>query len=248
MGTIIIIMRQQFRYLIKSPVTLMILIFAPVFLIFIMGQSMYALFESDPGMPGAMDYLGITILTMGVMLGGFIPAWLILNDGKYKTAIRLEISPVSMTNVYIGKFASSFLILVLLSMIIMLICGLVLSINYGTDIVLLFLPVASLAFFSTSLGSLVAVTFRNEKAANGLLNTFFPLLIFLGGGYFKLPDEGFLKDISIISPVRWANLALTDLANSGANEKIGPAILVSVVPGIVFVLLAVLRVNRGRKI
>ncbi len=247
MGTVLIIMRQQFRYLIKSPVTLMIFIFAPVFLVFILGQGLYAVFEADPGMPGAMEYFGLTILTMAAVLGGFISTWLIKNEGRYNTEMRLKISPVSMTSVYLGKLASSFVILVSLCMVIMFICRLVLSINYGSDIVLLLLLVAALAFFSTSLGSVIAVAFENEKAANGLLNTFFPLLIFLGGGYFKIPDKGFLKEISVVSPVRWVNLALNDLVYSGRTENIITAFLVCLVPGTVFVLLAVLIVRRGRK-
>lgn len=246
MGTIIIIMRQQLRYLIKSPVTMLVFIFAPVFLIFLLGQGLQAIFAADPDGPGAMNYFGLTLLTMAVMLGGYISAWLINNEDRFKTITRLEISPISMINVYLGKLASSFLMLVSIVIIIMIICNLVLSIEYGNNIPLLLLLVSALAFFSSSLGSLISVLIKNEKAVDGLLNTFFPLLIFLGGGYFIIPDEGFFKEISVISPVRWVNLAINDLVYKGTGQHNAAALLVCIIPGIVFVLLAVLKISRRR--
>ena len=236
MNNIFILAKQQALQMFKSPLTLILFLFGPVCLIFVLGQALSAVYDANPAMPSAMEYFGITILTMAVMFGSFIASIAINGERKNNTILRLKTAPVKSTSVFIAKFAAMLIIIFLLGAAIILICSLLLNINYGTHIGELLLIIASLAVFSCSLGMSVSTLIENEKSASSILNSIVPLIIFLGGGYFAIPDAGFLKDISVISPLRWVNLAVNAEVLKGSHEYTLRAIIFCLALGIALIV------------
>lgn len=206
--TIQLLARHQVRLLTKNPGMIALFIIGPVFIIFIIGQALAGVFENAGMGIQAMDYFGATILTLAVFQGTSIAAWGMLKEKKSNTESRLALSPVRKEALLWGTFLGTWLFLGILSFIVLFLLKNILSVHYGPSTPSVLLLLAAESFLASAAGVSLAVLLEKEKAANAVISSLVPVLIFIGGGYSPLPESGFLHDLAIISPIRWLNLAL----------------------------------------
>lgn len=238
--------RQQVRLLLKSPGVLALFIVGPLFIIFVFGQAFTAIFAAGDQGFDAMQYFGVTLLTMAVFQGSFIASWAVFKERRSNTEARLGVAPIGRVSATLGAFLGSWLSLAILGCVIMAAASVFLSIDYGERPWLSALLVGAEALLAASLGVSMAVVFGQERAANGLMNAIVPLLVFIGGGYTIIPESGFLHDLSRFSPIRWINLAMLDLAVPGPGEYAIPALGFSLAVSAALMTLACLRLWRKR--
>jgi ABC-2 type transport system permease protein len=221
---IALIARHQIRLFSKSLAILVLFVVAPFFIIYIFGQAFTSIFAASGAGIRAMDYFGITLLTLAVFQGTSIASWGVFKEKKSNTEPRLAIAPIGKGEVVYGTFIGTWISLYFLSCLVLLLVKVFLSVNYGPSIALTLLLLAAETSLAAALGVSCAVLVDQERTANGIINAVVPFLVFLGGGYTVIPESGFLHDISVLSPIRWLNLAMITAIRPGPNEYIGVAL------------------------
>ena len=234
---------NQIRLFSKSSGTLALFIIGPVFIIYLIAQAFTGIFASGGQGLRALDYFGVTILTITVFQGTSVASWAIFKDKRSNTEVRISLAPVKKWEFLCGTFLGVWVSLAVLSCAIFVLLILLLSVDYGPrpGFALLFLTAE--AFLAAAIGVSLAVLLDNEKAANGIVSTIVPLFVFIGGGYMMIPETGFLADISVLSPIRWLNLALLSEASGSPNKEYALTALL-----FCFALSAVLLAGAGIKV
>ncbi len=240
-----IIVRHQIRLFLKTPGILVLIIAAPLFLIFIFGQAFTGIWDKASMGFSAMDYFGITLLTLTLFNGAMVAAWGVSKERKSNTEPRLGIAPLRRGTVVWGTFLGIWVILTALSFILVFLARFVLSVDYGPSAAPVLLVMAGETLLAASLG--VSASFLlPEKAANAILSTGVPLFCFLGGCYTMIPETGFLHDIAVVSPLRWVNLALLAEAAREGNGYTASALLFCVLLSVILMGLTGFGIRRKR--
>jgi ABC-2 type transport system permease protein len=242
--TLLIIAKEQIRLFLKKPNMLLIFIAVPFFMILLFGQAFSKIFLSAD--IRAIDYFGTTLLTMGICQGAFIAYWGVSKDKKSNTAVRMAIAPVAKSAVVFGTFFGTWICLLALGGIVFIAAKYLLSVDYGPSIGLTILLLGTESFFSAAFGLSISVLIEDEKSSGAILNTFIPLIVFLGGGYTMIPDSGFLHDIAIISPVRWINLAMFSALKNETNNYAEMAVIICVLVSVLLLGMTALKTGRRR--
>lgn len=238
--------RHQVQLFLKSPGVMALFIVGPIFIIFVFGQAFTAIFAAGGQGFDAMQYFGVTLLTMAVFQGSFIASWAVFKERRSNTEVRLGVAPIGRLSATLGAFLGSWLSLAALGCAVMALASVLLSIDYGERLWLSALLICAEALLAASLGVSLAVIFGEERAANGVMNALVPALVFIGGGYTIIPESGFLHELARFSPLRWINLAMLDLAMPGPGEYIAAALTFSLTASAALMTLACLRLWRNR--
>lgn len=243
--TLIIFIRHQIRLFLKSPNLLILVIAAPLFMIFIFGQAFSAIFSQAGSEISSRDYFGITLLTLAVFNGTFIASWGIYKEKKSNTEPRITAAPVNTGTVIFGTFLGTWIILTILSFLIILLASFVLSVNYGPSPGLPLLLISAETILAAAFGVCMAFLLQ-EKISNALLSIGVPLFVFLGGSYTMIPETGFLHDLSYFSPLRWINLALLEANKQGGNAYTLPALTFCGILSALFLGLTAIKLGRKK--
>jgi len=182
-----IIIRHQIRLFLKNPGILMLVIAAPLFLIFIFGQTFAGIWEEGELGFRALDYFGATMLTLVVFNGAMIASWGVNKERRSNTESRLGVSPLRRGTIVWGTFLGTWILLAALSFILVFLVRFVLSVDYGPSVA----PVLLLMTGETFLAAAMGISFSfllPEKAANTILSAGVPVLCFLGGCYTMIPE------------------------------------------------------------
>lgn len=180
--------------------------------------------QSVPGI-GAMQVLF-------TVLGGMVT---LIRERKQWTLQRLMAMPISRAEILGGKILTYFL-LGMIQYAIILVVGIFVGVNYGSNIFALLLLVSAFVLCVTALTFTIATRIQNESQANSLSTLLGLLLAPLGGAWWPLaivPD--FMKVIGHASPVAWVMDGFNDLIFYGGG-------LVDVLPevGVLLVATAIL--------
>jgi len=238
--------RHQLRLQLRSPGILALFVVGPLFIIFVFGQAFTAIFAAGNQGFSAMQYFGVTLLTMAVFQGSFLASWAVFKEKRSNAEARLGVAPIGRVSATLGAFLGSWLSIAAIGCVVMALGSVFLSIDYGDRPWLSALLVCVEALLASSLGVSLAVVFGQERAANGVLNAIVPLLVFIGGGYTIIPDSGLLHELSRFSPIRWINLAMLDLALPDTGEYVAAALSFSLAASAALMSIACLRSWRKR--
>ncbi|UWG97149.1 ABC transporter permease [Dehalobacter sp. DCM] len=191
--------------------------------------------------PGALDYYAVTMLTLILMYASQSGFWSIKTEKSYKTGNRMLCAPVNRMEILAGKTLGSIFVTVLQGTIVLLFSTYALKAYWGTDIPTIFLIIISEAILAVSLGTGIAYLIHNDGAGNAILNIIVPVLVFLGGGYFQLPESSsVLQKITAISPIKWTNDALFRVIYDKDYTYVIAAIAVNLLAAALFLGIAAL--------
>ena len=175
------------------------------------------------------------------------------NESFENTLSRLRVSKVSSSNIIISKVILGVLIGIIQVITIYLISKFILNINWGENLIEMFIVLISLIIFSSMLGVTISFIFKDSKAAASLINTLLIILGFLGGSYVPI---SLIKSVVItniickLSPTYWANISLLSLS-SGINTNYSTiSIMISLELSAVFLIICIISNNlrRGDKV
>jgi ABC-2 type transport system permease protein len=176
--------------------------------------------------PGSLDYYAVTMMTMILLYASLTGLWSVREDITQMTAGRILCAPVKRYEFLTGKW--------------------VLKANWGSDLISVLLLLTTYSIMAVSLGVGLAYLFQKADAANGLLNTIIPVVVFLGGGYVPLSEMGSVfNGISNISPVKWANTALFRLIYDQDYSQFATSVLINLSAAAVFILISALFSRKG---
>lgn len=189
--------------------------------------------------PGSMDYYGVTMLTLIVMYASMTGLWAIKSEQLQKTGNRMLCSPVNSYEILVGKVLGGILVTIVQFGIVILVSKYILKVYWGSNIWVILLIILSEAIMAISIGTGIAYLIKNDGAANGLLNTLIPIIVFFGGGYMPLSQmSGDLLKITNISPLKWVNDSIFRVVYDGDYSKVIPAIAINLVVAAVFVVVS----------
>lgn len=200
--------------------------------------------QSNKG-PGALDFYGITILTMIIMYGTFISSYGIIDERVQGTLSRISVTPVKRYQIFLGISLGSLLQIVIQGALIILIGHYFLNVNYGTRPLSLLTILLSQALMVVSLGIFLAFNLKDVKVVDTIINIVAQLTVFVGGGYFILPEGSFIDRVSKFSPIYWINRGLLEAIHTDNAIYIKPAIFIPLTIALVLTLLTTVRFKKG---
>lgn len=138
---------------------------------------------------------------LGSMLGFAIS---IAKEETLGTIVRLKVAPISRTSILVGKALACFLtILLVIGLLTTL--GLLLGLQLETaNVPKLIIAALCIAFCFTGVMMVISVLGRTEQAVTGAGVSTMMIIAMLGG--CMVPSmflPGFMKQLSVVSPVRW---------------------------------------------
>ncbi|MED5016260.1 ABC transporter permease [Paenibacillus chibensis] len=196
--------------------------------------------------PGAIDYYAIAMTVMiglwGAMSGGSLIRYEIVRG----TSARLAAAPVRKSEIFIGKVLGSVVINMLCVLVIVLFSKYVFKAYWGSHLLPVFIVLLTEVVMSISLGLAISYMMKGEPSG-GIVMIIVQLASFLGGAYFPLGNDsgGFLGSVSSLSPIRWANQALTGIIYNHSMSSAWTAMTLNI--GLAVLFLAVAAVMMQRK-
>jgi ABC-2 type transport system permease protein len=186
--------------------------------------------------PKAMDYYGVTMLTLIILYSSLTGAHAIKDEKTAKTMSRLLCAPIKKYEVLTGKILGALVITSLQVLVVILISKFLLKAYWGNHLGIISLLLASEVVMAVSLGIGLAFIVRNER---GILNAIIPLMAFFGGSYIPIEELGkTMLFISNYSPVRWVNKAIFSVIYSNDYSSVAQAIMINLSIAVVFVVIA----------
>ncbi len=187
----------------------------------------------------SMDYYAISMTTMIALYSALSGSFLFRSERTRNTAIRLMASPVSKGSLFAGKVLGSTIINLLCVLAVFLFSKFVYDADWGDHYGMVFLVLATEVIFSISLGLGLSYLLKGDSARSFIM-IFTQIASFVGGAYFPVEDRdgaSFFQMLPYISPLHWANSALTNIIYSddlmaalptiGVNLGIAAAFLIT---------------------
>lgn len=146
------------------------------------------------------------------------------------TFTRLRISKANNLSVIISKIILGIVIGMIQVIIIYFISTVFLKINWGENLLDIFIVLISFITFSSVLGVSISMIFKDNKAASSVINILIIILGFLGGSYMPI---SLIKSTQItnilcqLTPTYWANISLLSLSTGLSSNYTYKSIFIS---------------------
>ncbi|MFD0713044.1 ABC transporter permease [Paenibacillus sp. GCM10027626] len=164
-------------------------------------------------MPGSFDYYAVVITVMVGLWGAMSAGRLIRSEIVRGTAVRFVAAPVRKSDIFIGKVLGSIVLNLLCVIIVMVFSKYVFKAYWGEHTGVVLAVLFSLVMISVSFGLAVGYVLKGA-ASTGVINLIVQLCSFFGGAYFPIGEDagqGMMGFLVQLSPIRWANRALTEI-------------------------------------
>jgi ABC-2 type transport system permease protein len=153
------------------------------------------------------DYYGVTILLYIVLNVSTTAANSFMERSLKTTNLRVMFSPIRNSYIYLSKIAATFIFTSVCFVVLMLLSGALLGVNYGGRNAL---PVLALVLLFDLLSAVIGVffccIFKSEELTNKILSLVNNLFAILGGLFFQMGGLGrTVEVISGISPAKWVS-------------------------------------------
>lgn len=146
------------------------------------------------------------------------------------TFTRLRMSKANNLSVVISKIILGIVIGMTQVIIIYFISTVFLKINWGENLLDIFIVLISFITFSSVLGVSMSMIFKDNKAASSVINILIIILGFLGGSYMPI---SLIKSTQItnilcqLTPTYWANISLLSLSTGLSSNYTYKSIFIS---------------------
>ncbi|MCM1990487.1 ABC transporter permease [Oceanirhabdus seepicola] len=202
--------------------------------------------KDDSKAPRAIDYYGITMLTMIIMYMTTMASEYVLLEKKLGTEKRINITNTTGTEMFFGKLLAQVVTGVIQIALIMGVSSLVYKVNYGDDLISVILIIASQGILMIAIGLATGIFTNPDSPSESILNILIPILVFLGGGYFPINNLGskFLTNLGNISPVKWINQSLLDVIYEGSYTMVNKLLLINGAVTLILLIIVALKFRR----
>jgi ABC-2 type transport system permease protein len=192
--------------------------------------------------PGAMDYYAIAMTTMIALYAAMGASNLMRGERSLKTADRLLASPVTRGEILLGKILGSLVLNSLCILIVVVFSKFAFKANWGDHLGMVLLILLTEVILAVSFGLGLSYIAKTGAAARIIIMIVVQLASMVGGAYYKLSDT---SGISSLSPLTWANTAITKIIYGNDLAAAIPAISLNL--GISAVFLAIVIVSLQKR-
>ena len=162
-------------------------------------------------------------------------------EGLQGTITRIRMSKTSNLSVILSKIILGIIIGILQTIVIYLVSTVFLGVNWGNDLIQIFMVIVSFIIFSSVLGVASSMIFSDNKTASSFINTVIIILGFLGGSYMPISLIKSTKLTNILcqlTPTYWANISLLSLSTGLNSDYTYISISLSLSISAILILLA----------
>ena len=162
-------------------------------------------------------------------------------EGLQGTITRIRMSKTSNLSVILSKIILGIIIGILQTIVIYLVSTVFLGVNWGNDLIQIFMVIVSFIIFSSVLGVASSMIFSDNKTSSSFINTVIIILGFLGGSYMPISLIKSTKLTNILcqlTPTYWANISLLSLSTGLNSDYTYISISLSLSISAILILLA----------
>lgn len=228
--------KRNFKEIIRDPLSIIFIIFLPLFLLFIFPQFNIPndMFKIENFTPGIVVF-GFTFITL-------FTSTLISKDRGTSLLSRLYASPMKPSE-YIFGYSLSVLPIVLIQNVIFFITAIFFGLDFNVNIIFAVLASIPISLIFISLGILIG-SLVSDKAAPGVSSILVQLVVFTSGMYFPADMLGTIfKKICYILPFSRCIDIIREILNGGYNNIL-PNSIVLLIYIIITTLLAAIVFKR----
>ncbi|RJG17691.1 ABC transporter permease [Paenibacillus thiaminolyticus] len=194
--------------------------------------------------PDSFGYYAIAMTTMIALYSVFSAGYLFRGERIRNTAIRLMAAPIGKGEIFIGKVIGSTFINLLCVLLVVLFSQFAFHADWGTHYGMIFLVLLTEVLLAVRMGVAVSFLLQGESS-QGIIMMFTQVASFIGGAYFPIGEtEGIMTWITNLSPLRWANTALTEIIYAGNAAAGWPAIGLNTGIAALFLFIVVISMRR----
>jgi ABC-2 type transport system permease protein len=160
----------------------------------------------------SMDYYAVAMTTMIALYGAIYASSLIRSERVRNTALRLVAAPIGKGEIFLGKILGYLFVNALCLLVVIIFSHFAFKANWGDHIGIVFILLLSEVFLALSIGLGISYMAKTPDASKMIIMVFLQLSSFFGGAYFKIENaKGILGFITNLSPLTWANQAITKI-------------------------------------
>ncbi|MGG1614417.1 ABC transporter permease [Paenibacillus sp. FSL K6-2441] len=193
--------------------------------------------------PGSLDYYALAMTTMIALWGSLSASRLITGEIRQGTSIRLAASPIAKGEIFAGKVLGNVVINLLCVILLILFSKYVFKAYWGEHPGAVLAVLGSEVIMAVSLGLAVSYVLK-EAATQGVILIFTQVAAFLGGAYFPMGELGPMGAAAKLSPVRWANVAITQIIYNNQVSAMWPVVALNLSLGVVLLAAAAWMMRR----
>jgi ABC-2 type transport system permease protein len=191
--------------------------------------------------PGSMDYYAIAMTTMIALYGAMSASYLLSGERIRRTADRLIAAPINKAEIFTGKVLGSIVVNSLCLLIVVLFSKFAFHAYWGDHLGQVFAVLLTEVLLAVSFG--LGISYLAGGAARMIVLAVVQVASFLGGAYFPTGDaEGTFW--TNLSPLRWANTAITQIIYANDFSAATQAITMNLGLAVLFLLVASFSMKR----
>ena len=201
----------------------------------------------DTSFMSSYDYYGIAEITLMILYIAMIPLLGVFKDRATQIKSRMKIAGISEVKYY-GSSLIAYTVVGAVAMIPSFLVSIIgYNVKWGKYPVLMYLLLILFACFCSMFGIMLATILKNRGKVDVIMAVILiPIVSFLGGSFspFSFNLDSVLNKITLISPLRWVNLAIFNTVYNDNN------LMMCVTVGLLIVLTAfmfVLTVKKASK-
>jgi ABC-2 type transport system permease protein len=193
----------------------------------------------------SMDYYAMAMTTMIALYGAMYASSLIRSERSRNTALRLVAAPIGKGEIFLGKILGYIFINALCLLSVIAFSHYAFKANWGDHFGVIFILLLSEVFLALSLGLGISYIAKTPDASKMIIMIVIQLSSFFGGAYFKIENAaGILGFITNLSPLTWANQAITKLVYMNDLGAVVPAISLNLGISVLFLGIAIVSFQR----
>ncbi|MBW4841326.1 MAG: ABC transporter permease [Paenibacillaceae bacterium] len=176
--------------------------------------------------PGSLDYYALAMTSMIALWSSISASRLISGEIRQGTGTRLAASPVGKGEIFAGKVLGNLVINMLCVLILILFSKYAFQAYWGEHLAAVLAVLGSEVVMGVSLGLAVSYVLK-DAATQGLLMILTQVASFFGGAYFPMgadEDLGVIGYAANLSPIRWANVAITRIIYNDQVSVMWPVV------------------------
>lgn len=211
----------------------------PILLIVTLGYLTSKFYSGENGITSYYYYTMVTI-PFCTFLQAVTLIYVAREESNNKCGERFIIAPIGKTAIVLSKIIPSTISVTIYNAILMIICWLVLGVDFKGKMLSLIVLYLSLGFMSCALGTFIGLSTKNFNTVKNIVTTPIMLMALLGGSFFPIASLGSLVEkISKISPLFWVNKGIFMLLNDNKNTSFIIAIIITLTLGVLFTFYSV---------
>lgn len=163
----------------------------------------------------SFTYYTFAELTLIILYISSITSISMYKEKSLHTMTRLKVSNANKINILLSKIFLGLIVGILQIAIVYTISTKFFKINWGENLLYIFIVLISLVIFSSVLGIFMSIVFPDQKTAYTANNILIIIMGFLGGSYVPIclvKSSRITSFLSEIMPSYWANISLLSLS------------------------------------